>query len=63
MAAKGGEGRMKTKMTLSQQLDKTYALAVHMGYTEAAEFLKGFIIKWDVIKNNTKVKSGTRKNK
>jgi hypothetical protein len=47
---------MKTKMTLSQQLDKTYALAVHMGYIEAAEFLKGFLTKCDVIKNNNKVK-------
>ena len=49
--------------TLSKQMDKLYALAVQNKLDEAAEFLKGFIIKWDVIKNNKKVKSGTRKNK
>jgi hypothetical protein len=49
---------MKTKMTLSQQLDKTYALAVHMGYIEAAEFLKSLLTKYDIIENK-KVKRGT----
>lgn len=49
--------------TLSRQLDKLYLLAEQHKLNEAAEFLKGFIIKWDVIKNNTKVKRGTRKNK
>lgn len=48
--------------TLSKQLDKLYLLAEQHKLGEAAEFLKGFIIKWDVIKNNTKVKrDGTKK--
>lgn len=46
------------KDTLSKQMDKLYTLAEQHKLGEAAEFLKGFIIKWDVIKNNTKVKSG-----
>jgi hypothetical protein len=46
-------------LTLSQQLDKVYLLiAQKKGLEEAAEFLKGFIIKYDVIKNNNKVKRG-----
>jgi len=48
----------------SKQLTKIYLWAVQQeGLEIGAEFLKGFIIKWDVIKNNTKVKRGTRKNK
>lgn len=49
--------------TLSKQLDKLYTLAEQHKLNEAAEFLKGFIIKWDVIKNNTKVKRGTTTHK
>jgi hypothetical protein len=49
--------------TLSRQLDKLYVLAEQHKLGEAAEFLKGFIIKWDVIKNNTKVKRGTTTHK
>ena len=49
--------------TLSKQLDKLYLLAEQHKLNEAAEFLKGFIIKWDVIKNNTKVKRGTSTHK
>jgi hypothetical protein len=45
--------------TLSRQMDKLYLLAVKHNLNEAAEFLKGFIIKYDVIKNNNKVKRGT----
>jgi hypothetical protein len=49
-------------MTLSQQLDKAYLIIANKkGLEEAAEFLKGFIIKYDVIK--LKEKRGTRKNK
>jgi len=44
--------------TLSKQMDKLYLLAEQNKLNEAAEFLKGFIIKWDVIKNNKKVKRG-----
>jgi len=51
------------KDTLSKQMDKLYVLAEQHNLNEAAEFLKGFIIKWDVIKNNTKVKRGTHNNK
>jgi hypothetical protein len=49
--------------TLSKQLDKLYTLAEQHKLGEAAEFLKGFIIKWDVIKNNTKVKRGNTTHK
>ena len=49
--------------TLSRQMDKLYELAVQNKLNEAAEFLKGFLIKYDVIKLNTKVKRGTRKDK
>ena len=38
-------------MTLSQQLDKLYLLAEQHKLNEAAEFLKSFLIKYDVIKN------------
>jgi len=48
---------------LTRQMTKLYLLAEKHKLNEAAEFLKGFIIKWDVIKNNTKVKRGTHKNK
>ena len=43
---------------LTRQMTKLYLLAEQHKLNEAAEFLKGFIIKWDVIKNNTKVKRG-----
>ena len=49
-------------MTLSQQLDKLYLLAEQHKLNEAAEFLKSFLIKYDVIENK-KVKRGTNKNK
>lgn len=49
--------------TLSKQMDKLYVLAEQNKLNEAAEFLKGFIIKWDVIKNNTKVTRGTTTHK
>lgn len=45
--------------TLSRQMDKLYLLAVKHNLNEAAEFVKSFIIKYDVIKNNNKVKRGT----
>jgi len=46
-------------MTLSQQLDKAYLIIANKkGLEEAAEFLKGFLIKYDVIKNDKKVKRG-----
>jgi hypothetical protein len=44
--------------TLSRQMDKLYLLAVKHNLNEAAEFVKSFIIKYDVIKNNNKVKRG-----
>ena len=44
--------------TLSRQMDKLYELAVQNKLNEAAEFLKGFLIKYDVIKNDKKVKRG-----
>jgi len=44
---------------LTRQMDKLYLLAEQHKLNEAADFLKGFIIKWDVIKNNKKVKRGT----
>ena len=44
--------------TLSRQMDKLYELAVQNKLNEAAEFLKGFLIKYDVIKLNTKEKRG-----
>ena len=44
--------------TLSRQMDKLYLLAVKHNLNEAAEFVKSFIIKYDVIKLNTKVKRG-----
>jgi hypothetical protein len=44
--------------TLSRQTDKLYLLAVKHNLNEAAEFVKSFIIKYDVIKNNNKVKQG-----
>ena len=44
--------------TLSKQLDEAYLWCVKTNRNEAAEFLKGFIIKYDVIKNNNKVKRG-----
>jgi hypothetical protein len=44
--------------TLSRQMDKLYLLAVKHNLNEAAEFVKSFIIKYDVIKNNNKVKQG-----
>ena len=44
--------------TLSKQLDEAYLWCVKTNRNEAAEFLKGFLIKYDVIKLNTKVKRG-----
>ena len=54
--------------TLSKQLDEAYLWCVKTNRNEAAEFLKGFLIKYDVIKLNKKVKrgntiSGRNKNK
>jgi len=48
---------------LTRQMDKLYLLAEQHKLNEAADFLKGFIIKWDVIKNNKKVKRGTTTHK
>lgn len=46
-------------MTLSQQLDKIYLWAAQQkGLEQGAEFLKGFLAKYDVIKLDTKVKRG-----
>ena len=45
-----------TETTLSKQLDKTYMLAVKHGLNEAAEFIKGLIVKYDVVENKKKGK-------
>jgi len=40
-----------SETTLSRQLDKTYMLAIKHNLFEAAEFLKGLIVKYDVVEN------------
>ena len=51
-------------LTLSQQMSMAIEILATVNYLEGiTEFLRVFDKKWDIIKNNTKVKSGTRKNK
>jgi hypothetical protein len=41
------------------KMEQVYWLCEKAGLIKEAEFVKGFLIKYDVIKNNNKVKRGT----